>query len=107
MLALSVSSVKHLKRIGLLKDFVYDSESKINQLYHVALEKIAFLPFSYTIDKYRWSIFRGEIKPDEYNCRFWKMREELSGIIPPVPRTEEDFDPAAKYHVSADVEYLR
>lgn len=26
---------------------------------------------------------------------------------PPAPRSEEDFDPAAKYHISADVEYMR
>lgn len=107
VLSLSVSSPKHLEKVGLLKDFVYDSETKINQLYYTALEKIIFLPFAYTLDKYRWGIFRGEIKPDEYNCRFWKMREDMSGIKPPVERSEEDFDPAAKYHVSADVEYLR
>lgn len=35
------------------------------------------------------------------------MREEYSGIEPPVVRSENDFDAPAKYHVSADVEYLR
>lgn len=35
------------------------------------------------------------------------MREEASGITPPVQRLKEDFDPPAKYHISADVEYLR
>lgn len=35
------------------------------------------------------------------------MRESLQGIEPPAPRTEEDFDPAAKYHIAADVEYMR
>lgn len=72
-----------------------------------ALEKIIFLPFAFTLDKYRWAIFRNEIKPNEYNCRFWKLREEYSGIKPPVERTEKDFDATAKYHISADVEYLR
>lgn len=71
------------------------------------MEKIIFLPFAFTLDKYRWSIFRGQVKADEYNCKFWKLREEYSGIVPPVQRTEADFDAAAKYHISADVEYLR
>lgn len=31
----------------------------------------------------------------------------LQGLEPPVNRTEEDFDAAAKYHISANVEYAR
>lgn len=32
---------------------------------------------------------------------------EIQGIVPPVKRSEEDFDPGAKYHVAGDVEYIR
>lgn len=71
------------------------------------MEKVIFLPFAYTLDKYRWSIFRGQVPADQYNREFWRLREEYSGIVPPVTRTDADFDPAAKYHVSGDVEYLR
>ncbi|XP_058122546.1 angiotensin-converting enzyme-like [Anopheles ziemanni] len=107
VLSLSVSTPKHLEKIGLLKDFVLDEESKLNQFYRSALDKLTFLPFAYTIDKYRWGIFRGEIKPEEYNCKFWEMRSKYSGVEPPVVRSEADLDAPAKYHVSADVEYLR
>uniref|UniRef100_A0A182SHW3 Angiotensin-converting enzyme n=1 Tax=Anopheles maculatus TaxID=74869 RepID=A0A182SHW3_9DIPT len=107
VLSLSVSTPKHLEKIGLLKDFVLDEESKLNQFYGSALNKLVFLPFAYTLDKYRWGIFRGEIKPEEYNCKFWEMRSMFSGVEPPVVRSEADFDAPAKYHVSADVEYLR
>lgn len=71
------------------------------------MEKVIFLPFAYSLDKYRWSIFRGQVPKTEYNRAFWRLREEFSGIAPPVLRTEDDFDATAKYHVSADVEYLR
>uniref|UniRef100_A0A182LUT3 Angiotensin-converting enzyme n=1 Tax=Anopheles culicifacies TaxID=139723 RepID=A0A182LUT3_9DIPT len=107
VLSLSVSTPKHLEKIGLLKDFVLDEESKLNQFYQAGLSKLVFLPFAYTLDKYRWEIFRGDVKPDHYNCKFWEMRSKYSGLEPPVERTESDFDAAAKYHVSADVEYLR
>ncbi|XP_053672164.1 angiotensin-converting enzyme-like [Anopheles nili] len=107
VLSLSVSTPKHLEKIGLLKDFVLDEESKLNQFYRSALTKLSFLPFAYTLDKYRWGIFRGDIKPEEYNCKFWEMRSKYSGVEPPVVRSEEDLDAPAKYHVSADVEYLR
>ncbi|XP_055638227.1 angiotensin-converting enzyme-like [Toxorhynchites rutilus septentrionalis] len=107
VLSLSVSTPKHLERVGLLKDFVMDDEAKINQFYRAGLAKLVFLPFAYTIDKYRWGVFRGDIHPAEYNCKFWEMRTKYSGIEPPVVRSEKDFDAAAKYHISADVEYLR
>lgn len=106
VLSLSVSTPKHLNKVGLLKDYEYDEEAKINQLMGVALDKIAFLPFAYTIDKYRWALFRGETTTKD-NCKFWQMREEYGGIEPPVKRSNRDFDAPAKYHVAADVEYLR
>lgn len=37
----------------------------------------------------------------------WSFREEFQGVEAPEHRSEEDFDPAAKYHIIADVEYLR
>lgn len=107
MFALSASTPKHLEKLGLLKDYVHDEEAKINELYQNALQKIVFLPFAFSLDQYRWALFRGDVEPDEYNCRFWQMREEASGISPPIQRFKEDFDPPAKYHISADVEYLR
>lgn len=107
LLSLSVSTPKHLKKVGLLKDYEEDEQMKINQFYRSGVSKFIFLPFAYTMDKYRWSLFRGEVEPHEYNCRFWQLRSQFSGVEPPVRRTEEDFDPPAKYHVSADVEYLR
>lgn len=105
--ALSTSTPKHLQKIGLLHDYKSDEEAKINELYEKALQKIVFLPFAYSLDQYRWALFRGEVAEDDYNCKFWKMREEASGLKPPVQRYKEDFDPPAKYHISADVEYLR
>ncbi|XP_075150051.1 angiotensin converting enzyme [Haematobia irritans] len=107
VLSLSVSTPKHLERVGLLKNYVSDNEARINQLFLTALDKIVFLPFAFTMDKYRWALFRGQVDKSEWNCAFWKLREEYSGIEPPVVRTEKDFDAPAKYHVSADVEYLR
>lgn len=40
----------------------------------MALEKIAFLPFGYLIDRWRWEVFRGDVTPDNYNKRWWELR---------------------------------
>ncbi|KAF9415824.1 hypothetical protein HW555_006651 [Spodoptera exigua] len=106
-IALSVSSPKHLRRVGLSTGDAEDEQTEINQLYKMGLDKIVFLPFAYTLDLFRYGVFRGSTTPEDYNCHFWKLRETLQGVEPPVNRTEEDFDAAAKYHVSANVEYAR
>ncbi len=40
----------------------------------VALKKIAFLPFGYLIDQWRWKVYSGEVKPSDYNDAWWKLR---------------------------------
>jgi len=34
-------------------------------------------------------------------------RMKYQGLCPPVPRSEEDFDPGAKFHIPANVPYIR
>ncbi|XP_037079985.1 angiotensin-converting enzyme-like isoform X2 [Pollicipes pollicipes] len=106
-LALSVATPKHLKEVGLLEEVVNDPEVDMNFLMSVALDKIAFLPFGYLMDKWRWGVFSGDISEDDLNCGWWKLREELQGIRPPSVRSEMDFDPGAKYHIPANVPYIR
>ena len=104
-IALSVTP-SYLAKIGLLAQ-VPDGEGDLGLLLHRALEKIAFLPFGLLVDRWRWEVFSGAVSPTEYNSSWWKMRRRLQGIAPPVPRGSEDFDAGAKYHVTANVPYMR
>lgn len=98
---------KHLQKIGLVKDVREDQKALINAQMKRALEKIAFLPFGKLIDQWRWKVFSGEIAPADYNKGWWQLREAYQGIAPPLARTEEDFDPGAKYHVPGNTPYTR
>lgn len=40
----------------------------------MALEKIAFLPFGYLIDQWRWNVFNGHTPPSRYNYDWWYLR---------------------------------
>jgi peptidyl-dipeptidase A len=104
-IALSVTP-EYLVKIGLL-DKAPDTSKDIGLLLHKALEKIAFLPFGLVIDQWRWKVFSGEIPPEKYNQTWWELRLKYQGIAPPAGRSEEDFDPGAKYHVAANVPYMR
>ena len=50
------------------------SELDMNFLMNMALRKIAFLPFGYLIDQWRWSVFNGDITPENYNSEWWRLR---------------------------------
>uniref|UniRef100_H3D5P0 Angiotensin-converting enzyme n=1 Tax=Tetraodon nigroviridis TaxID=99883 RepID=H3D5P0_TETNG len=107
VLALSVSTPKHLKSIGLLDKVENNYESDINFLLSMALDKISFLPFGYLMDQWRWKVFDGRISSSEYNKEWWNLRMKYQGLCPPIARTEEDFDPGAKFHIPANVPYVR
>ena len=104
-IALSITP-EYLVKIGLL-DKAPDTSKDIGLLLSRALDKIAFLPFGLVIDQWRWKVFSGQIPPDQYNQSWWQLRLKYQGIAPPVTRTEADFDPGAKYHVAANVPYMR
>ncbi|ROT78390.1 hypothetical protein C7M84_002895 [Penaeus vannamei] len=53
-------------------------------------------------------VFDGSIGSEDLNGAWWQLREALQGVAPPDgARGEEFFDPGAKYHVPANVPYIR
>lgn len=41
------------------------------------------------------------------NTAWWELRSYHQGVIPPVARSEDDFDPGSKYHIISDQPYIR
>jgi peptidyl-dipeptidase A len=104
-IALSVTP-EYLKQIGLI-DAVPPASGDVDYLLQQALEKVAFLPFGLLVDKWRWEVFSGQIKPEQYNKAWWDLRLKYQGIVPPVARSEDDFDAGAKAHVPGNTPYAR
>ena len=104
-IALSITP-SYLRQVGLI-DEEPDPEKDLGLLMRMALDKVAFLPFGLLVDLWRWKVFSGEIPPERYNESWWELREKYQGVAAPVPRSEEDFDAGAKYHVAASVPYSR
>src|SRR5581483_3013365 len=103
-IALSITPA-YLKQVGLINEI--PQQDDISILLRQALDKVAFLPFGLLIDQWRWKVFSGQIQPKDYEKSWVQMREHYQGVFPPVARTEADFDPGAKYHVAANVPYMR
>jgi peptidyl-dipeptidase A len=105
-LALSVTPA-YLKEVKLVDRMNTGEKASLNFLMKQALDKIAFLPFGLLIDKWRWDVFAGKTSKANYNKAWWDLRRKYQGVEPPVPRSEEDFDPGAKYHVPGNTPYVR
>ncbi|GMN03576.1 M2 family metallopeptidase [Erythrobacter sp. MTPC3] len=107
MIALSITP-DYLVQIDMLEpEQVPSADKDIGLLLRQAMDKVAFLPFGLLIDRYRWSLFDGSVAPEDYNTAWTEIREEYQGIVPPVDRPADGFDPGAKYHVPGNVSYTR
>ncbi|GAA0360895.1 M2 family metallopeptidase [Bowmanella denitrificans] len=104
-IALSITP-KYLKQIGLINE-IPDESNDLGMLLQVALDKIAFVPFGLMVDQWRWKVFSGEVTPENYNQAWWELREKYQGVMAPVARDANAFDPGAKYHVPGNTPYTR
>jgi peptidyl-dipeptidase A len=106
-IALSVTP-EYLVQIGLLdRSRVPSADKDIGLLLRQAMDKVAFLPFGLLVDKWRWGVFDGSTPPSAYNQAWVGLKQEYQGVVPPVQRTEQDFDPGAKFHIPGNTPYAR
>ena len=97
----------YLASIGLVDKPAVSQEAVINSQMRMALAKVAFMPFGLMIDRWRWGVFDGSIKPENYNTAWWELKAKYQGVAPVGARGEEFFDPGAKYHVPGNTPYTR
>jgi peptidyl-dipeptidase A len=106
-IALSITP-EYLVQVGLLNaDKVPSADKDVGLLLRQAMDKVAFLPFSLLVDKWRWGVFKGDIKPADYTTAWHDLKLQYQGITPPVERPADAFDPGAKYHIPGNTPYSR
>jgi peptidyl-dipeptidase A len=107
MIALSITP-DYLVEIGLLDQAKVPGPDKdLGLLLRQGMDKLAFLPFGLLVDRWRWGVFDGSIKPAGYNEAWTALRLQYQGITPPVDRPANAFDPGAKYHIPGNTPYTR
>ncbi|UKK83535.1 M2 family metallopeptidase [Sphingopyxis sp. BSN-002] len=105
--ALSITP-QYLVDIGLLdKSKVPSADKDIGLLLRQAMDKVAFLPFGLLVDRWRWGVFDGSIKPADYNKAWTDLRKQYQGIVPPGERPANAFDAGAKFHIPGNTPYTR
>ena len=107
MVALSITP-DYLVEIGLLdKAKVPGADKDLGLLLRQGMDKLAFLPFGLLVDRWRWGVFDGSIKPADYNDAWTALRLQYQGIVPSAERPADAFDPGAKYHIPGNTPYTR
>ena len=94
----------YLRRIGILESA---GHSDTNELLRVALRKLVRVQFGLMLQKWRWAVQSGEIKPDQYNNAWWALVRQYQGLVPPEARPADAFDPGAKMHIASNIDYIR
>ena len=106
-IALSITP-EYLVQIGLLdRSQVPSADKDTGLLLRQAMDKVAFLPFGLLVDKWRWGVFDGSITPATYNQAWVDLKRDYQGIVPPVERPADAFDPGAKFHIPGNTPYMR
>ena len=108
LLTLSITP-DYLKKIGFisLDEAKLAKNDSIGLLMKQALEGIVVIPWALMLDKWRAGVFTGDIAENELNKAWWDMRQSYQGIAPPDERSEDYFDPGAKYHIPGNTPYTR
>ena len=94
-------------------DFISEKEASVAKedpiglLMKQALDGVVVVPWALMLDKWRSGVFNGEIDETNLNSSWWRLREYYQGISTSTERSEEYFDPGAKYHIPGNTPYTR
>lgn len=97
---LSTSSARHLREIGLGQAPADDEDDdmSINSLLHMAIHTVFKLPMYFVYEKIYADMLDQRVEPEEYNCEYWKLIEEWTGIEAPTRRDNDDFDVSKQFY---------
>ena len=108
LLTLSITP-DYLVDIGFISedDAEEAKQAPIGLLMKQALDGVVIVPWALMLDKWRSGVFDGEIDESNLNSSWWSLREEYQGINTSYERSENYFDPGAKYHIPGNTPYTR
>lgn len=90
-----------VESIGLLPEGGESDEIQV--LMYQALRDVVFIPFSCGVmTMFEKGLYDGSITQDNYNAKWWEIKQRYQGIVPSNERGEEYNDAASKTHINND-----
>ena len=75
----------------------------ISKLLRDALNYIVFTQWSAGVmTQFEYELYANNLSPNEYNAKWWDLKQKYQGIVPPTPRGEEYADALTKTHINDD-----
>lgn len=76
---------------------------KIQGLLKEALDYVVVMPWaSGVMTDFEYDLYANGLAPDQFNARWWALKKQFQGIVPPTERDEEYCDAASKTHINND-----
>ncbi|GAB5466180.1 MAG: M2 family metallopeptidase [Candidatus Kapaibacteriales bacterium] len=101
MIGMASMQLPLLKEQGLIPQ---DAEvDEIQLMLKEALDYVVVIPWGAGVmTEFEHSLYAEGLEPDNYNKRWWELKEKYQGITPPNERSNEYADAASKTHINND-----
>jgi len=101
LMGLAAMQKPFLQGLDLLgKDVKTDETQK---LLKEAMNYVVFLPFSAGVmTEFEHELYSNNLPPDQYNAKWWELKKQYQGIVPPTERGSDYCDAASKTHINND-----
>jgi len=101
LMGLAAMQKPFLENLNLIEPGTKSDE--IMSLLKEALNFIVFIPWSAGVmTEFEFELYANELPADQYNDKWWELKQKYQGIAPPSPRGNEYNDPASKTHIIDD-----
>jgi peptidyl-dipeptidase A len=101
MLGMASMQLPFLQEVGLVESDIKVDE--IGLLMDEALDYAVLLPWAAGVMTFfEHELYANDLSKDEYNKKWWELKKNFQGIVPPSDRGEEYCDAASKTHINND-----
>ena len=101
MLGMASMQLPFLQEVGLVEADVNVDE--VGLLMDEALDYVVLLPWAAGVMTYfEHALYAEDLPIEEYNKKWWALKKNFQGIVPPSERGEEYCDAASKTHINND-----
>ena len=101
LMGLAAMQKPFIQGLGLIDDNV--ETDQMQTLLKEALNYVTFIPFATGVmTEFEHDLYKGNLKKDEFNKRWWEVKYKYQGIIPPSERDKMYCDAASKTHINDD-----
>ena len=101
LMGLAAMQKPFLQGLGLIDNNI--ETDKMQTLLKEALNYVTFIPFATGVmTEFENELYNKNLPINEFNKRWWEIKAQYQGIVPPSERGEEYCDAASKTHINDD-----